>query len=66
MITKEKLQHHLDALVDKHHDLELDLMEADAHWEENATVSTIKKQKLKLKDEIEKVRKQILNLNKND
>ncbi len=61
MITKEKLEHHISHLQEKHKFLEYDCEEAyrqgdDLRWEK------IKKMKLKLKDEIEKCRINLLNL----
>lgn len=52
MITKQKLQNHLEHLKQKHHQVDLQLIEADAHFEDNQTINDLKKQKLKLKDEI--------------
>ena len=57
-MDKQKIEHHIHHLEVKHKDLELDLMEAHAQWNDNLA-SQIKKEKLKLKDEIEKFKKQI-------
>jgi len=54
----ENLKEKLIALKHQHKDLELDLMEADAHWDE-INASRIKKEKLKLKDEMERVKKDL-------
>ena len=58
MITKEKLEHHVSHLEDKLKTLKHEVDEAylrgsDLEWE------TLKKKKLKLKDEIEKCKEQI-------
>lgn len=58
MITREKLEHHVSHLEDKVKQLKADVKEAyargdDLSWEK------LKKEKLKLKDEIEKCKKQI-------
>ena len=57
-MDKMSLEHHIKHLQDKHKDLELDLMEAHAQWNDNLATK-IKKEKLHLKDEIEKFKKQI-------
>ena len=57
-MNKESLQHHIKHLEDKHKDLKLDLMEADLHGDE-LTSQRIKKEKLKLKDEIESCKKRM-------
>ena len=62
MMTKNKMEHHLEQLRQKHKDLELDLMEADAHYEDNQYINRIKKKKLKIKDEMTKCQNQILGL----
>jgi len=58
-MDKLKIEHHIKHLQDKHHALEKQLCEADKHFEESVHVTDLKKQKLKLKDEIEKFKKQI-------
>ena len=57
-MNKLSIEHHIKHLEVKHKDLELDLMEAHSRWDDNLA-SKIKKEKLKLKDEIEKLKKQI-------
>ena len=57
-MDKMSLEHHIKHLETKHKDLELDLMEAHAQYDDTLA-SKIKKEKLKLKDEIEKFRKQL-------
>ena len=58
MITREKLEHHISHLEEKVKALKADCKEAfaqgsDIEWEK------LKKQKLRLKDEIEQCKKQI-------
>lgn len=61
MITREKLEHHISHLEDKLKQLRAEVKEAyargcDVEWEK------LKKQKLKLKDEIEECKRQIKDL----
>lgn len=61
MITKEKLEHHISHLEDKLKQLRAEVKEAyargcDIEWE------NLKKQKLKVKDEIEQCKEKITNL----
>lgn len=61
MITKEKLEHHISHLEEKLKALKADCKEAyavgsDVMWE------TIKKKKLKIKDEIEECKRKITSL----
>jgi len=63
MITKEKLENHISHLEEKLETLKQEVEEAylrgsDLQWE------TLKKKKLKLKDEIEAFTKQIAELSK--
>lgn len=65
MITREKLEHHISHLEEKLKVLRIDVKEAymrgcDTKWE------TLKKQKLKLKDEIEEFRKKLEEFINND
>ena len=57
-MNKLSIEHHIKHLEAKHKDLELDLMEAHAQYKNNLA-SKIKKEKLHLKDEIEKFKKQL-------
>jgi uncharacterized protein YdcH (DUF465 family) len=59
MITKEKLQNHIEHLKEKHKEVDKLLIEADAHWEDNERINNLKKQKLQIKDEIARLEKQI-------
>jgi hypothetical protein len=58
-MDKLKIEHHIKHLQNKHNILEKQLIELDKHYEESVHVTDLKKQKLKLKDEIEKFKKQI-------
>ena len=49
MLTKEKLQHHINHLQEKHEDLEQRLSKNPADY----IATVLKKEKLQLKDEIE-------------
>ena len=60
-MNKESLQHHIKHLEDKHKELKLDLMEADAHGDE-LNAQKIKKEKLRIKDEIESCKKRMQTL----
>jgi len=51
MITREKLEHHIAHLQEKHDILDEQITKLEAHHE---TVTDLKKEKLHLKDEIEK------------
>lgn len=59
MITKEKLEHHISHLQEKHDHLDKEIKELEAHHTDSLKVETLKKLKLKLKDEIEGFRKQL-------
>ena len=63
MTTREKLEHHISHLEEKIKQLKLECKEAyaqgsDLRWE------TLKKKKLKLKDEVEECRRQMEQLAK--
>ena len=62
MITKEKLENHIKHLQEKHDELDREIIEMDCHWDESAKCHTMKKQKLKLKDEIEECKRKIQSL----
>ena len=62
MITKEKLQHHQKALQEKHDILDKEIKDAYMDNVGDVVVEKMKKQKLKLRDEIESCKKQISQL----
>ena len=59
MITKEKLEHHIDALQEKHDLLDKEIKDAYMDNVGDVEVEKMKKQKLKLKDEIESCKRKI-------
>jgi uncharacterized protein YdcH (DUF465 family) len=59
MITKEKLEHHIDALQEKHDILDKEIKDAYMDNVSDMIVEKMKKQKLKLKDEIESCKRKI-------
>lgn len=52
-MTREKLIHHIESLREKHDRLDREIIELEAHHTESLKVETLKKVKLKIKDEIE-------------
>ena len=62
MITKEKLEHHMKALQEKHDLLDKEIKDAYMDYVGDLEIEKMKKQKLKLKDEIESCKKQISEL----
>jgi len=59
MITKEKLEHHMKALQEKHDILDKEIKDAYMDNVGDVEVEKMKKQKLKLKDEIELCKRKI-------
>jgi hypothetical protein len=59
MITPEKIKHHISHLQEKHDNLDKEIKELEAHHTDSLKIETLKKLKLKLKDEIEGFRKQL-------
>ncbi len=59
MITPEKIKHHISHLQEKHDNLDKEIKELEAHHTDSLKVETLKKLKLKLKDEIEGFKKQL-------
>jgi uncharacterized protein YdcH (DUF465 family) len=59
MITPEKLKHHISHLQEKHDKLDKDIRELEAHHSNHEKVVEMKKEKLHLKDEIEKFKSQL-------
>ena len=62
MITKEKIQNHMKALQEKHDILDKEIKDAYMDNVGDLEVEKMKKQKLRLKDEIESCKKQISEL----
>lgn len=59
MLTKEKIQHHITHLEMQHEELDRRVIEETKHHAEDFIIRKLKKQKLELKDEIEKMRKKL-------
>jgi uncharacterized protein YdcH (DUF465 family) len=59
MITKEKLEHHIKALQEKHDILDKEIKDAYMDNVGDVVVEKMKKQKLKMKDEIESCKRKI-------
>jgi len=59
MMTKEKMQHHIDHLIEQHRMLDKEITEMDCHWDESPECHDLKKKRLRLKDEIEKHKKSL-------
>jgi uncharacterized protein YdcH (DUF465 family) len=59
MITKEKLENHMKALQEKHDLLDKEIRDAYMDNVGDVEVEKMKKQKLKMKDEIESCKKKI-------
>lgn len=62
MITKEKLENHIKHLQEKHDALDKEIIDMDCHWDESVPCTKKKKEKLRLKDEIESCKKKIESL----
>jgi len=59
-MNKEKIEHHIKHLQEQHAKLEKQLHEEEIHHGNCAVIAILKKNKLKLKDEIESFKKQIV------
>jgi hypothetical protein len=53
MITKEKIEHHIRALQEKHDELDREIQSRYSMHENDFAVENLKKEKLHLKDQIE-------------
>ena len=62
MTTREKLIHHIEHLKEKHDNLDKQIKELYEHHTDDFKVEDLKKQKLKLRDEIEQTNKKINNI----
>lgn len=65
MLTKEKLEHHISHLQEKHNKVDKDIIELYNEHGNDMKIENLKKVKLHIKDEIAKCRKQIEGLNGN-
>ena len=59
-MDKLKIKHHIKHLQKQHDNLDKQIQEEEAHHGNCAVISVLKKNKLKLKDEIEGFKKQIV------
>jgi hypothetical protein len=59
MLTKEKVQHHIIHLQEKHDNLDKEIQTLYSMHENDLKIETLKKLKLQLKDEIERNRAQL-------
>ena len=59
MMTREKLIHHIEHLKEKHDELDRQITDLYNHHTNDHKVETLKKQKLKLKDEITENQKKL-------
>lgn len=62
MITKEKLEHHISHLQEQHRLIDREITELDCHWDESPECHDLKKKRLKIKDEIESMKKKLTQL----
>ena len=58
-LNPEKIKHHISHLQEQHDSLDKDIVELEAHHSNHEKVVEMKKEKLRLKDEIEKFKKSI-------
>ena len=59
MMTREKLIHHIESLREKHDLLDKQIQNLYEHHTDDLKVEKLKKEKLKLKDEIELTSKKL-------
>lgn len=52
MMTREKLIHHIEHLKEKHEAIDKEIIALELHHTDHLKVETLKKVKLKLKDDI--------------
>ena len=58
-MDKQKLKSHIKALKEKHRKLDEEITELDCHYDEYQHCEELKKQRLRLKDEISRCEKQM-------
>ena len=63
-MDKVKLQSHIKALKQKHRKLDEEITELDCHYDEYQHCEELKKQRLKLKDEISRCEMDLKNYDK--
>ena len=59
LMNLEKIKKHIGALEERHHSLDKQIMSEMQSYGNDRLVTVMKKQKLKLKDEIEQCKKQL-------
>lgn len=59
MITPEKIKHHISHLQEKHDALDKEIVDLELHHSNHEKVVEMKKEKLRLKDEIEGFKRQL-------
>jgi uncharacterized protein YdcH (DUF465 family) len=59
MITREKLVHHYESLKEKHDELDKQISQLYEHHTDDLKVESLKKKKLKLKDEMAETSRKI-------
>lgn len=62
-MTREKLIHHVEHLKEKHERIDKEIKELELHHADSMKIETLKKVKLKIKDEIELTNKKIDKIN---
>jgi uncharacterized protein YdcH (DUF465 family) len=58
-MSKESLQSHLESLTVRHRDLDNKILELERHYSVNEEVRRLKTQKLWLKDEIHRIKRDL-------
>ena len=62
MLDRQKLEHHIKHLQEQHDRLDREIKELYDHHTDDFKVESLKKQKLNIKDDIERLKKQIANM----
>lgn len=62
MLDRQKLEHHIKHLQEQHDRLDREIKELYDHHTDDFKVENLKKQKLNIRDDIERIKRQISNL----
>lgn len=62
MLDRQKLENHIKHLKEQHDRLDREIKELYDHHTDDFKVETLKKQKLNIQDDIERIKKQISNM----
>lgn len=62
MLDRQKLEHHIKHLQEQHDMLDKEIKELYNHHTDDFKVEKLKKQKLNIRDDIERIKRQISNL----